>query len=268
MENHYKNQTRPELAALLLEEDAITFSVLRQILMSECADIVTDGASWIVCHSASPYPVWVWCRDAENGDAVRRIARCLKTQFPLEQGFVVILGQELHQHLTAEDAYFAAAREKMGLLSYRLDTLAPKPPKCEGQMRLVADEELEDLIPHWIAMRVEMEGRRITPEKAMATMTRIAGERGLYAWCDAGGQIVAVCARLDQAPYGKISSVYTLPEHRRKGYCQNLIHSVTKQMLCEGRIPILYTDAAYAASNACYQKIGYRQIGRLTSMER
>lgn len=266
MENHYQNQTRAELAALL-DGDAITYSVLRQILTGTCADIVTDGANWIVCHSAAPYPVWVWCRDAENGDAVRRIARCLKEQFPLESDFVVILGYELRQKLAAEDAYFATAREKMGLLSYRLDVLSPAPPRCEGRMRLVAAEELEDLIPHWIAMRIEMEGRRITPEKAMETMTRLAGENRLYAWCDGAEQVVALCARIDQAPYSKITSVYTLPQHRRKGYCQNLIHSVTQQMLSEGFTPILYTDAAYAASNACYQKIGYHQIGRLTSME-
>lgn len=266
MLNHYENQCMPALVKLL-DGDVITYSVLRKILSGVCTDIYTDGEGFIIAYSAPPYPVWVWCRNEEDADAVRQITRCLKTQFPLEQGFEVILSYELRWKLAEEDGYFAAAREKMGLLSYRLDTLAPEPPRCEGDMRLVSPQELEALIPHWIAMHVEMEGRQIPPERAMETMTRMAGEKRLFAWCDAAGDIVALCARADQMPYGKVTSVYTLPEHRRRGYCRNLVYRVTKQMLDDGFTPILYTDAAYAASNACYQKIGYRQIGRLTSME-
>lgn len=265
MLNHYKGQKIPALAAIM-QEDAITYSVLCKILTEVCTDIYTDGEGIIIAYSAPPYPVWVWCRE-NTPRAVAEICRCLKANFPLEQGYVIILGDSLRQALAEEDDVFAAAEEKMGLLSYRLDTLSEAPPACDGTLHLVGQEEIEALIPHWIAMRVEMEGITITKDHARTTMTRMVGENSLFAWKNEVGETVALCARGDQPPYSKVTSVYTLPAHRRKGYCHNLVYSVTKQMLSDGFIPILYTDADYVASNACYQKIGYRQIGRLTSMQ-
>lgn len=268
MKTHYQAQSLPALAALLTEEDAITYSVLRQILKGECADVFTDGKNWIACHSRAPYPVWVWCRDGEDGTLAETIGRCIKEKFPLEKGFVVILSVGLRRELARVDSYFANTQEKMDLLSYRLKTLAEPPARCGGGMRLVRSEEIEGLIPCWIAMQEEMDGIKITADHARTTMGRFVEQKGLYAWHNAQGQLVAMCARGDQTPYSKVSAVYTLPEHRRKGYCQNLVWSVTKEILDDGYCPILYTDADYAASNACYQKIGYRQIGRLTSIQR
>lgn len=264
MLHHYENQCMPALAALM-EADAITYSVLYKILTGVCTDIYTDGEGIVIAYSAPPYPIWVWCRE-ESSRAVAEVCRCLKANFPLEQGYVIILSDSLRQALADLDDGFAGAEEKMGLLSYRLDALAEVPPACDGTMQLVGQEEIEALIPHWIAMRVEMEGKTITEDHARTTMTRMAGEKCLFAWKNDAGETVALCARGDQPPYSKVTSVYTLPEHRRRGYCQNLVYAVTKRMLRDGFIPILYTDADYAASNACYQKIGYRQIGRLTSI--
>lgn len=268
MKTHYQNQSVPALAALLTGEDAITYSVLRQILKGECADVFTGGENWIVCHSRAPYPVWVWCRDGKNAALAETIGRCIQENLPLEKGFVVILSVELRRELARVDGYFANTQEKMDLISYRLDTLAEPPAPCGGGMCLVRSQEIEDLIPRWIAMQEEMDGLKITADHARTTMGRFVEQRGLYAWRNAQGQLVAMCARGDQAPYSKISAVYTLPEHRRNGYCQNLVWSVTKEILDGDYCPILYTDAAYIASNACYQKIGYHQIGRLTSIQR
>ena len=92
------------------------------------------------------------------------------------------------------------------------------------------------------------------------------GEKALFAWRKDSGEIVSLTARGDQPPYSKITSVYTLPQHRRKGYAINLVYAVTETILADGLIPILYTDAGYAASNACYQKIGYQQVGSLCSI--
>lgn len=104
-----------------------------------------------------------------------------------------------------------------------------------------------------------------TAEHCLATLTRMVKNKCLFAWRTEAG-IVALTGRGDQKNYSKITSVYTLPQHRRKGYAINLVHSVTQTILDDGLIPILYTDAAYGASNDCYRKIGYEQVGSLVSI--
>ena len=262
---HYQNQSCPE-AAKLLEGDAITFSVLIMILQGECAHIVTDLTSFVICHSCPPYPVWVWCKDVEDKSAVTEIARCIQEDFPLEQGYVHNLEYELLEKLKEMDPYFCGGREKMGLLSYRLDAIQEIGYPCGGHMSEVRQEEIPSLLEVWHDMHMEMEGHDLSREHCQTSLERMVGERKLFAWRLEDGTITALTGRGDQAPYSKITSVYTLPVHRRKGYAINLVHGVTEQMLADGFIPILYTNADYIASNACYQKIGYRQVGRLTSI--
>lgn len=265
MLQHYQNQAYPE-AAELMREEAITYSVLIRILQGECAHIFSDGENAVICHSASPWPVWVWCRDVFDVRAVEEIGQCLKEHFPVEQGYDIILSQELLTSLRKREEYFRRVRDGMGLLSYRLDTIHDIGHICEGGMSLVREEEIPSLIGVRHDMVMEMEGRDLTAEHCEDTLRRQVDKKSLYAWRSGAGEILALTGRGDQPPYSKITSVYTLPLHRRKGYAINLVHGVTQTMLADGLIPILYTDAGYAASNACYQKIGYQQVGSLVSI--
>ena len=265
MLQHYRNQACSALADLMCEE-AITYSVLIKILQGECTDIFTDHESVIVCYSSEPWPIWVWCRDTEDSAAVMEIAWCLKEQFPVEQGYDIILRYELLESLRKRDEYYRNVKDGMGLLSYRLDAISDIDYPCQGEMSLVREDEITSLVDTWQAMHMEMEGRSFTSEHCEQSIRRMVEQKCLFAWRDDTGKIVALTGRGDQPPYSKITSVYTIPEHRRKGYAINLVHSVTQTMLVDGLIPILYTDAGYTASNACYQKIGYRQVGCLVSI--
>ena len=60
--------------------------------------------------------------------------------------------------------------------------------------------------------------------------------------------------------------VYTREEYRRRHYAENLVYAVTKTAKDAGYTPTLYTDADYAASNACYKKIGYKLKGTLRTV--
>lgn len=262
MLQHYHNQSCPR-AASLMEGDAITYSVLMKILQGNCTDIFTDHETAVVCYSCPPWPVWVWCRDLSLAG---KIGECLKENFPLEKGYDIIMSYELLERLRQEDAYFQKAGNKMGLLSYRLDRINTIDYPCEGYMDLVREEEVQSLIGVWQAMHMEMEGRQSTPEHCRETIGRMVEEKTLFAWRLEDGTVAALTGKGDQPPYSKITSVYTLPQHRRKGYAINLVHGVTQTILNDGLIPILYTDAGYEASNACYRKIGYELVGRLISV--
>ena len=63
-----------------------------------------------------------------------------------------------------------------------------------------------------------------------------------------------------------INLVFTRPEFRRKHYAENLVYQVTKLAMDSGYVPMLYSDADYTASNACYEKIGYVLRGKLCTI--
>lgn len=77
---------------------------------------------------------------------------------------------------------------------------------------------------------------------------------------------MASCSYNPKGELASVGLVFTRPEHRRKHYADNLVYQVSKMAEAEGCLPMLYTDADYAASNACYEKIGYILRGKLCSI--
>ena len=66
---------------------------------------------------------------------------------------------------------------------------------------------------------------------------------------------VAVNLLIDTDYAGTLPAFYK--EIKKHGY------QVSKMAKDAGYMPMLYTDADYAASNACYEKIGYALRGKL-----
>lgn len=262
---HYQNQGGV-VDIGLLEADAITFSVLISILGNPCTDIYTNHKSVIICYSFPPFPVWVWVKDPGCDGDVESIGKCLKEAFPVEKGHAYNLSQGLLERLQEKDPYFRQVGIKMGLLSHRLDRIQPITHPCDGRMAPAEDQDIGYLTRLWHNMCYEMEGFRLDEAHCRNRVLKHMENGGMFTWRNAAGEIVALTVRADAGKYSKISGVYTLPEHRRKGYAINLVHKVSESILADGLIPILYTNAGYVASNACYRKIGFTQVGNLVTV--
>ncbi len=91
-------------------------------------------------------------------------------------------------------------------------------------------------------------------------------DANMYFWKNKRGISVASCKYVPLGDLASISFVYTRPEYRRKHYAENLVYQVTKLAMQAGYTPMLYTDADYKASNACYEKLGYKLQGKLCTI--
>lgn len=123
--------------------------------------------------------------------------------------------------------------------------------------------DVDRLVPHWQAATYEMQHREFPLDMCKARVEEMIAAGQQFVWVDEDGEIAALTSYRVDGCFGGVGGVYTLPGHRRRGYAMNLVHGVTERVLERGLTPMLYTDADYAASNACYQKIGYRQVGSL-----
>jgi len=87
-----------------------------------------------------------------------------------------------------------------------------------------------------------------------------------FLWENKRGNNVACCKFAADGNMASIHLVFTRPEFRRRHYAENLVYQVTKFAISAGYVPMLYTDADYTASNACYEKIGYVLRGKLCTI--
>ena len=269
MENklvHYKNSSNIDLLRLI--EGNITFSVLYRILQNNCTDIFTNNESIIICYSNAPNPIWVWCKDSKNENNINLIAECIKSNYPLEDNFNIIMSHEVLEQLKKKDDYFKNTSLKMELLSYQLDFINNINYTCDGYFELAKIEELDQIAHIFKDMHYEMEGFVFEIAECRQKALLHINQNRLYTWKNKNGEIVAITSKNIVNDKGSINCVYTLPNQRRKGYAINLVHVVSKELLSNNITPILYTNGDYIASNECYKKIGFKQVGRICNIQR
>ena len=251
----------------LLTQDRYTFAVLDRILRGHCALVRSDHARMILCHSDTPYPVWLWTADGLS-QAEKEAARSLaEANRPLSQGYRFNMKYELAEYFI-EKARQNGLNAGISMQLYAYGCPSPLQPEhpADGAMYRCTMEDAEEaaaLLPFFFT---EIGETPPTPERCLERATAFIAKQAFFFWKNALGKTVACCSYHVNQGLASLGSVYTLPEERRKHYAQHLVYEVTKTVLEMGLTPMLYTDANYPASNACYEGIGYRLRGRLCTV--
>lgn len=243
----------------------VTYTVLYKILGYECDHIFSDGKDAIICYSNPPYPVWVWMREGTDEECVKNIVNCIKENFPIDK-FNITISENTLIKLREIDEYFNGYQVKTKLLSYKLTDIKKIEHHCDGQMEIADQKDIAELAKIWQDMAFEMEGYEFDLEHCIESVSDQIKEKRLFIWRNSHEKIVATTNYGILDGFGKIAGVYTLPKYRRCGYAINLVREVTKIILAAELIPTLYTDGDYSASNDCYKKIGYEQVGQMLTI--
>ena len=135
-----------------------------------------------------------------------------------------------------------------------------------GELRLACMAD-HPLMTQWIAAFSETIGEPVDVDQAKSNAQQYIKDRLLYIWDDGGPVSIATETRPIRNGI-TISTVYTPPEHRSKGYATSCVWSLTKKLL-SGRYSFcsLYTDLSNPTSNSIYTKIGYVPLGDALSFD-
>lgn len=251
----------------LLRGDRISFSVLDKILRGPCAILRSDHRRLILCHSTPPFPVWIWTADGLAAEEKERAWKLTEEVCPLSGGNRLMMKYELADWFTekAKEVGLNAGISKE-LLSYDCPIPIEPTHRAGGVLHPCEPGDLTEAAALLTRFYAEV-GEHPLPEQTVLEKTaqKIA-DGALFFWKDPAGRTAACCGWRHNEGLATITDVYTLPEYRRRHYAGNLVYTLTKRAREAGFLPVLYTNANYPASNACYQKIGYRQRGRLCTV--
>jgi uncharacterized protein len=192
---------------------------------------------------------------ASNPDALNVIARDLDRELlPGVMGLVpeVEIFLQVWEQLTGQSAGLPVATKIHQLTA--VNSIAPVP----GKLRLATESDralLIEWLPAFIAEIGEVMGtdlERVVNHRLQTQST--------YIWED--NIPVSLAAGREFPPtVGRIGSVYTPPEHRRKGYATACVAALSQKLLDDGCDRcFLLTDLANPTSNHIYQAIGYVPI--------
>ena len=251
----------------LLENDKYTFSVLRRIIDKPCELLLSDHEKLIVCYSGKPYPVWIWTPDHVSTEEMDRAYLQAKENGLLDGKHHFVVKYRLAEHFME-----TASREGKSMSitknMFAYDCLHPRKPNvtADGGIHRCTADDVEELTELLSMFHEETGGDRKSAAEYRLDAENDIKDGNVYLWKNEHGYSVACCKFTPNGELASVHRVFTRPEYRRKHYAENLVYHATMKAKEAGYVPILYTDADYEASNACYKKIGYVLRGKLCSI--
>lgn len=148
---------------------------------------------------------------------------------------------------------------------YRLGGLMIPDPFPAGAARLAGSSDRDLLVEWHDAFGAEAGGPH---GNASAEVAERLAHGGLMIF-EADGEPVAMAAKsLGVAGVARVTTVYTPPQHRRRGYGGAATIAVTQAALDQGaREVVLFTNLANPTSNALYQRLGYQPVSDRVILE-
>lgn len=133
------------------------------------------------------------------------------------------------------------------------------PPAVPGRMRKATLSDTDFVLNGLCGFMKDIFNEDTRPEDHKERWLPRIENGQLYLWEAPGGEIVSMAATVRPLEHGDaINAVYTPPQHRGKGYCQNTVAAVCQEKLKEGKeYCTLFVDKKNPISNRVYQKIGF-----------
>jgi len=204
-------------------------------------------------HCAMQWPEWAILL----GDLDR--AECQQlAEATIAVGAPGVLGADETAHWFVEHA-IARGAEFEAPIPQRIHVLSdpPRYPRALGSARAVRAADAPLLLEWLVAFHKEAVPHDPPPDPAH--VERAVGEGRYLIWTvdDVPVAMAAIARRLRRT--GAVSSVYTPPRQRGRGYAGSVTAAVADKLFAEGKTTVcLYTDLRNPMSNRCYAKIGFR----------
>ncbi len=245
------------------QKDKYKFNLILRNLPSPELELYSDDDNYIICRGSKKWPTWIWTKDNFNHTKVNEIEELIKLyltdnkkdKFTCKKELYDLLVERKFPNLNKDD-YF-----EMGFL---ICHKAIKPKECDGVLSRPNKEDRKTLEQYWYQDNIEMNGiEPITKEQAKKDVDGFLVDDKFYILRNPQGKIVSMVNYSIIDNQAKLSHVYTPIEERKKGYATNLIYLITKKLLNEGFVTLLYTDYNYIPSNKAYINAGYTDCGIL-----
>lgn len=251
----------------ILENDKYTFFVLRHIIGGKCKLLLTDHERLIICFTDYPYPVWIWTPDDASEEEMEKAYRIVSEHSLLDGEHRFNLKYDLASFFikrAAEDGKKLSV--SLNMLAYDCQNPLKPAKTADGTIHRCCDEDLDELVDFIDLFQKETGIDKNTRDGYRRDAEAFIRSGNTFFWKNEAGKHVASCKFSYEGNMASLNLVFTLPEFRRKHYAENLVYQVTKPAMEAGYVPMLYTDADYVASNACYEKIGYVLRGKLCTI--
>ena len=243
---------------LVFLKEQYEFHLLLKMFWFENHLFNSDEESYIIGRGSPGYPIWIWTKDNIEHQKVQDIEEDLQSY--LKPGINnITCKKELYDYLVKDYDKVSEYSEMGFLICKNLNEVK----KSDGYMDKPDYRDKMLLAKYWVEERKD-DGEIIQMTDALQEADYWINEENFYVWRNSTGKVVATASFDVMCNQAKITNVYTAKDERNKGYCTSLVSEVTRLILENNLVPILYTNNKEASKHA-YSKVGFEQSGSLVN---
>lgn len=255
----------PVFEQLMTEEELIRFSMFYAIRTAEYSFIVTNDNNVIIGQERPTSPLWIYIKNNLSDDDREEVVKIICERLELNPTLNVD-GEEKYLKSILEDvSNISGIPFKISLPKNSYVCHKPiKPEMICGGLSKGSANDLETLAifsrDNWEDIGFGV----LTPEQANKFAQRKLTNSDFHVWRNDDERVVAMASVHKYEDVALTDGVFTDRNERNKGYAKFLMYRITKDLLNEGFMPILYADGRNVASNHVYKGIGYEYCGEVT----
>ena len=249
---------------MMSENEEILFNIFFLILENDDAFWASDEKSYIIGQTNERLPLWIWIGERADEEAYSQMESTLEERLALNPNLRVTGDEKRLEKLLAQVAVNKNVQynSMVPMVIYRCDKVT-NPKKATGHS-IYSNATHKPILERFITGMVhDLAHRPMNEGEAEGFAEAVAGSENLFLWEDEGAPVSMAMITHRTPKYARINTVYTDNTKRGNGYAGALMEEVTRRVLDEGRIPMLYTEQDNVCSNATYRRVGYNSVGEL-----
>jgi len=249
---------------LMTKEELIRFSMFYAIRTDNDSFIVTNDNNVIIGQERPTSPLWIYIKNDLSDDEREEVVKIICERLVLNPAL----------NVDGEEKYLKSILEEVSSISGipfeisipKNSYVCHKPIKPEmicGGLSKASENDLEILTifarDNWEDIGFGI----LTPEQANKFAQRKLNKSDFHVWRNDDESVVAMASVHKYGNAALTDGVFTDRNERNKGYAKFLMYIITKDLLNEGFMPILYADRRKTAPNHVYKSIGYEYCGEV-----
>ena len=242
-------------------DNEIIFDLISLIRSDADAMIYTDDKLYLTAQSNPFTPLWV-CTIGKPDAVAQEELKGILTKAIEDNDKVHIIGFE-----DDLESVFEGMNESYSFLEYMpMNVYACREIKkveCKGMVVSPKVEYKKRMASLIRQMAKDAEEYEMTDKEAENIADTFVNSQDMFLWKDSDVVAMARIAHKDKK-FARINTVVTDRKYRGNCYAKMLVCEISKKLLGQELIPMLYADDRNPYSNSVYQKIGYEKIGEVT----
>ena len=250
---------------IMTKEELIRFSMFYGICVAKDSFIVTNNNNVIIGQERLSAPLWIYIKNDLSVNERDEVIKIICER--------IVLNPTLN--VDGEEKYLNSILNEISIISeVSLEISLPKnsyfcknpikPKVICGYISKASDEDLETLSifsrDNWEDIGFGI----LSKEQANKLAEKKLANFDFKVWRNEKDKVVAMATVHKYGKVALIDGVFADRNERNKGYAKLLMYRITKDLLNEGIMPMLYADRRKSVPNHLYQSIGYEYCGEIT----